>query len=112
MKLDRSQISGFNIYSAGARPMAYGQRLGVEQLHHCKTQSFFFKENSFKHLKIWGSCQFEGLWKVFLLQTCVGTAMQIALKGKKNLQFDGFHKPLLNPSNKALGICSALARHG
>ena len=73
---------------------------------HCKTQSFFLKGKSFKYLKVCGSCQFEGLLKLFCLQTCVGLATQTALRGKINLQFDEFHKPLLEPSNKALGFRS------
>ena len=78
----------------------------------CKTLSFFLKEIfCFKYLKV-GFCQFECLSKVFFLQTCVGTATQTALKGKKNLQFDDeFHKPLLKPSKmKRLGFAVAGAR--
>ena len=47
-----------------------------------------------------------GVYWRFFFQTCVGTTgMQTSLIGKINLQFDNFHKPLLKPSNEALGFC-------
>ena len=80
-----------------------GFSISVLKFDHCKHLSFFKKEKSFEYLKVCGSCQFEGLLKVFSLQTCVGTATQTAMKGKKNLQFDEFHKPFLKLSTR-LGV--------
>ena len=77
-----------NIVIIGTLPFCKTSRSRVEGRiscrTHCKTLSFL-KEKSFKYWKVCGSCQFEGLLKVFFLQMCVGTATQTALKGKKRL---------------------------